>query len=89
MAPKRVQVLKGGKLIGHFVSNGESPYFGSPAFTAVLDFIKTAPKGYKMYEKKDSLRISVGVIHSVAEAMRALTPLAISRSKVAENSNNQ
>ncbi|MEM9053296.1 MAG: transcription-repair coupling factor, partial [Bacteroidota bacterium] len=43
--------LKSEKLIANFVSNAESAYFQSSAFTRVLDFIKDNPAGYKMYEK--------------------------------------
>lgn len=69
-------VLKGGKLIGYFISNSESPYFGSPAFTEVLNFIKTNPKGYKMYEKNGSLRISKSDVNSVTDAIEGLSAMA-------------
>lgn len=70
-------VLKSGKLIGHFVSNQESPYFNSPAFTRVLDFIKSNPREYQMYEKNGSLRLRRVEIRDIEEAIAALSPIAV------------
>ncbi|MCA1764024.1 MAG: transcription-repair coupling factor, partial [Flavobacteriales bacterium] len=69
--------LKGGKLIGYFVSNQESPYYQSESFTRVLNFIKTNPAGYKMYEKQGNLRISKANITSIKQAIKALQPFAV------------
>lgn len=77
-------VLKGGKLIGHFLSNQESPYFGSAAFTRVLDFIKTGPAGYKMYEKNGSLRLAKSGVTTVNEAIDALSPIVEMQSQAAQ-----
>jgi transcription-repair coupling factor (superfamily II helicase) len=67
--------LKGEKLIGNFVSRQDSPYFGSRAFTKVLDFIKGNPPGYKMYEKGSALRLSKVGVKSIRGAIEALAPL--------------
>jgi transcription-repair coupling factor (superfamily II helicase) len=67
--------LKGEKLIGNFVSNAESAYFQSGAFTKVLDFIKHNPAGYKMYEKGNGLRLSKFGVRNIEEAIHALSPL--------------
>ncbi len=67
--------LKGEKLIGTFVSNAESAYFQSIAFTKVLDFIKNNPPGYKMYEKGDGLRLSKFGVRNISDAILALSPL--------------
>jgi transcription-repair coupling factor (superfamily II helicase) len=67
--------LKGEKLIGTFVSNAESAYFQSMAFTKVLDFIKNNPPGYKMYEKGNGLRLSKFGVRTIDEAILALSPL--------------
>ncbi|MGB6035753.1 MAG: TRCF domain-containing protein, partial [Cryomorphaceae bacterium] len=69
--------LKGEKLIGNFVSNAESAYFQSSAFTKVLDFIKNNPLGYKMYEKGNGLRLSKFGVRNIEEAIEALTPLHV------------
>lgn len=67
--------LKAGKMIGYFVSNQESPYYQSGAFTGVLNFIKTNPAGYKMYEKAGNLRIAKSNVNSIKKAIEALQPL--------------
>jgi transcription-repair coupling factor (superfamily II helicase) len=69
--------LKGEKLIGNFVSNAESAYFQSSAFTKVLDFIKNNPLGYKMYEKGNGLRLSKFGVRNIEEAIQALSPLHV------------
>jgi transcription-repair coupling factor (superfamily II helicase) len=72
--------LKGGKLIGHFASN--QAYYASSSFTRVLDFIKTNPPGYKMYEKGDSLRLSKTGVDDIREAIDALLPFQLDRQAV-------
>lgn len=67
--------LKGGKLIGFFVSSQASPYFQSSAFTKVLDFIKSNPQGLKMYEKNGQLRLSANDVHTITQAIEALQPM--------------
>ncbi len=67
--------LKSDKLIGFFVSNPKSAYFESAAFSKILDFIKSNPLGYKMYEKGGQLRLSVARISEIKSALSALAPL--------------
>jgi transcription-repair coupling factor (superfamily II helicase) len=67
--------LKGGKMIGFFVSNPNSAYFESRAFTRVLNFIKPNPRGYKMYEKGASLRLSKNDVNDIYSAIQALKPI--------------
>ena len=50
-------VLKGGKMIGYFISNPQSVYYESPIFTGVLNYIQRGPKDCKMSEANDKLRI--------------------------------
>jgi len=57
--------LKGGKMIGFFISNQQSPYYQSKAFSRVLDFIKSNPSDIRCMKKaracacrKEMLRIS-------------------------------
>lgn len=67
--------LKGGKMIGFFVSNQASRYYQSAAFSRVLQFIKSNPPGYKMYEKNDSLRLAKTDVSDIRSALEALKPL--------------
>jgi transcription-repair coupling factor (superfamily II helicase) len=64
--------LKGGKMIGFFVSDENSPYYGSSSFTQILNFIKGNPQGYKMYEKGNNLRLSKVPVTSIQEAIISL-----------------
>ncbi len=74
--------LKGEKLIGHFLTNQESAYYRSSAFTKVLNFIKTNPLGYKMYEKGESLRLSKNGVSNIQEGLEALSPIYTSEEVV-------
>ena len=74
-------VIKGSKMIGSFVADQESPYYQSKAFTNILDFIKSGPDGFKMYEKNDSLRLSIEEINSVKEAIHALESIGAIRTE--------
>jgi transcription-repair coupling factor (superfamily II helicase) len=74
--------LKGGKLIANFISNPDSAYFQSKAFTRVLDLIKNNPPGYKMYEKGNGLRLSKVGVESIGEAIEALIPMHLEHESV-------
>lgn len=78
-------LLKGEKLIGTFVSNAESAYFQSGAFTKVLEFIINNPPGYKMYEKGNGLRLSKLGVRNINEAIVALTPIHLEIEPIALN----
>ncbi len=67
--------LKGGMMIGYFVSNQQSPYYESLAFSRVLEFIKSNPQGYKMYEKGNNLRLSKTNVVDIKSALESLQPL--------------
>lgn len=75
--------LKSEKLIAYFVANPKSAYFESTAFSKVLDFIKTNPMGYKMYEKNGQLRLSIARIAHVKDAISALAPLHVGAAAMA------
>jgi transcription-repair coupling factor (superfamily II helicase) len=65
-------ILKSGKMIGYFVSRQDSPYYQSPKFSAVLEYMKKHPKKGKMYEKNGGLRMSFAHGESVEEAIAIL-----------------
>lgn len=62
-------VLKSSKMIGYFVSRQDSPYYQSPKFSKVLDFIKHNPRMGKMYEKNGGLRISFADVNDIQTAI--------------------
>src|SRR5690606_7312858 len=65
-------VLKGGKLVGTFISNPQSPFYETPIFTTVLSAITSNPNKFKMSEKNDKLRVISEEIHSIADAFARL-----------------
>ena len=65
-------VIKSGKMIGYFINDQQSPYFQSPVFTQVLNYIQTNPKGVKMSEKNDKLRLVYNDVNSVNNALENL-----------------
>ena len=50
-------VLKGGKMIGYFISNPQSVFYETPVFTSVLNYIQKNPKNCSFSEANDRLRI--------------------------------
>ena len=68
-------VLKGGKMICHFVADQESPFYQSAKFSRVLSFIKAYPTLGKMYEKNDILRMSFVEIDRIEKATEVLTKM--------------
>ena len=62
-------ILKSEKMICYFVSRQDSPYYQSPKFSRVLEFIKHNPKMGKMYEKNGSLRMSFVQVRSIHQAI--------------------
>jgi len=65
-------IIKSEKLIGYFVSDQESPYYQSPKFARVIEFIKQNPRLGKMYEKNGGLRMSFANVESIEEALNLL-----------------
>ncbi|RSK39675.1 transcription-repair coupling factor [Mangrovimonas spongiae] len=72
-------VMKKGKLIGYFITNQQSGFYQSNAFTNVLKFVQTHPQSCKMKEKqtRNGLRLllTFDKISSVNKAMEALKPI--------------
>jgi transcription-repair coupling factor (superfamily II helicase) len=62
-------ILKSEKMICSFVSRQDSPYYQSPKFSRVLEFIKHNTKTGKMYEKNGSLRMSFVQVDSIQKAI--------------------
>ncbi|MGD1846007.1 MAG: TRCF domain-containing protein, partial [Salibacteraceae bacterium] len=65
-------VLKRQRLIGYFVQNPESPYYQSPAFGRVLNFIKNNPNKATMKEKNNKLTLSFDNVRSINQALKHL-----------------
>src|SRR5690606_9636434 len=68
-------ILKQHKMVGYFVANQDSPYYQSPQFTRVLQFVQEHPRNCKLKEKKDKLSIVFENVDSVKVAIEALQPM--------------
>ena len=71
-------VMKKNKLVGYFVSDQQSAYYQSPAFTNVLQYVQNHPQRVTMKEKKTRnglrLLLTFDRITSVNRALEALAP---------------
>jgi len=65
-------VLKQKKMVCFFVSNQESPYFQSPTFSRVLQYVQQNPNRCKLKERKERLSLVFEGVHSVQQAMELL-----------------
>ena len=65
-------VLKQQKMVCYFVSNQESPYFQSPAFSKVLQYVQQNPNRCKLKERKEKLSLVYEGVKSVQQAMELL-----------------
>jgi transcription-repair coupling factor (superfamily II helicase) len=68
-------VLKNNRMAGYFVSNQQSPYYQSEAFTRVLSYVQRNPKASRMKESKDKLTLIFENIKTINEAISALEPV--------------
>ena len=65
-------VIKSNKMIGYFISSPQSPFYESPVFTKVLDFMQKHPSEVKLSEKNDRLRIIYSDVVSLTDAYERL-----------------
>ncbi len=65
-------VIKGKKMIGYFVYKQDSPYYESPQFTRVLNYMQTNPNNCQMNERNNKLRLVYTEIDSVKKALKRL-----------------
>ncbi|NNC83799.1 MAG: transcription-repair coupling factor [Flavobacteriales bacterium] len=65
-------ILRGEKMIGHFIKDQEHLYYQSQQFTAILRAIQRGMPGVKMYEKNDTLRLSIKEVESIYDCLARL-----------------
>lgn len=70
-------VIKGGKMIGYFISNPQSKFYETGMFTAVLNYIQSSPKNCKLSEANDKLRIIYDDIHHIKKAFERLEEIRV------------
>jgi transcription-repair coupling factor (superfamily II helicase) len=68
-------VIKGKKMIGYFVYKQDSPYYESPQFTKVLNYIQTNPKNCQMSERNNKLRLVYTHIERIENALNRLNDI--------------
>ncbi|MEM7484240.1 MAG: transcription-repair coupling factor [Bacteroidota bacterium] len=73
-------ILKKNKFIGYFLSDQQSPFYQTTAFTKVLQYVQSHPQQCQLKEKqtRNGLRLLLVFegITSVEKALSALTPLS-------------
>ena len=65
-------ILKNKKMICYFIADPKSPYYQSPAFTKVLQYVQKNSGKCKMKEKQNKLKLSFEKIESVSTATNTL-----------------
>jgi transcription-repair coupling factor (superfamily II helicase) len=68
-------VLRNSRFAAFFISNPESPYYQSPRFTAILEFLKTNPGLCRLKEEKKRLMLSFKDVFSIDGALHILEEL--------------
>lgn len=64
--------LKNHKMIAYFISNQDSPYYQSAAFSKVLAYVQTHTHNSRMKEANDKLTLSFDQARSISQAIRLL-----------------
>jgi transcription-repair coupling factor (superfamily II helicase) len=68
-------VVKSGKLVGSFISNPQSPFYETEAFTHLLHRINAMGNGYRLVQKEDKLRLVIEPILHIKDAYEKLMAL--------------
>lgn len=71
-------VLKSEKLVGHFISNPQSPFYETEQFQGILQNILAKESGYRLAQKDDKLRLVIEPIRHIKDAFEKLQALQIS-----------
>jgi transcription-repair coupling factor (superfamily II helicase) len=61
-------VIKGGKMVGYFIQNPQSPFYETEVFTQVLQHIQKNGSNCTLSEKNDRLRIIFAKVKHVKDA---------------------
>ena len=71
-------VLKSEKMVGHFISNPQSPFYETEQFQGILQNILAKESGYRLAQKDDKLRLVIEPIRHIKDAFEKLQALQIS-----------
>ena len=73
-------LLKQKRLIAYFVKDEASPYYDSPQFHYILEYMQKHPANCHMKEEPGKLSLTLGGAYSVEDAMTLLQPLLLTES---------
>lgn len=76
-------ILKQGKFIGYFISNEESPYYQTAAFTRVLNFVQKNPSKVSLKEKNNRLSLVFNGIKNIESAIKTIRQLTADKVEAA------
>jgi len=65
-------ILKSEKLICTFIARPDAPFYDSPTFAKVLNYVKDHGRSCKLYQKDDTLRLAFAPVTTVHRAMEYL-----------------
>jgi len=65
-------ILRNAKMMLHFISDQESPYFKSDVFAKILSFVQHHPKNIQLKEVKNKLTLSFENIQNIEKAIETL-----------------
>jgi transcription-repair coupling factor (superfamily II helicase) len=65
-------VIKGGKMVGYFIQNPQSPFYETATFTQLLNHIQRNAQNCKMSEQNDRLRIIFSDVKHIKHAFELL-----------------
>lgn len=68
-------LLKQKRLIAYFVKDEASPYYDSPQFRHILEWVQRHPVGCRMKEEPGKLSLTFDGVYDVAAALTTLLPL--------------
>jgi transcription-repair coupling factor (superfamily II helicase) len=65
-------ILKNHKMVCHFISDPQSVFYQSPAFSQVLRYVQTHPQTCRMKEGNNRLSLTFEKVKSVKKAKEVL-----------------
>jgi transcription-repair coupling factor (superfamily II helicase) len=65
-------VIKGGKMVGYFIQNPQSPFYETEVFAQLLNHIQRNAQNCKMSEQNDRLRIIFSDVKHIKHALELL-----------------
>ena len=68
-------VLKQGKMVLHFVSNPQSPFYQSPNFMRLIQYVQEHPRRLRLRESSQGLSLLCDDVDSISTAIERLTLL--------------